>query len=110
MKGGRNIAARLALCGLLGGLFLTVQGYEWVRLIRFGLTVSSGVYGALFYTVVGAHGLHVVAALTWLAVVTIQATRGRFTTGHAGPIRACALYWHFVVALWPVLYLSVYVL
>jgi heme/copper-type cytochrome/quinol oxidase subunit 3 len=95
---------------LLGGLFLVVQGYEWVRLVGFGLTVTSGTYGALFYTLIGTHALHVLAAVAWLATALQLARRGRFVHGRAPALHACALYWHFVVALWPVLYVSVYLL
>ena len=95
---------------LLGGLFLVIQGYEWIRLVGFGLTVASGTYGALFYTLIGAHAAHVLAALAWLAITLGLARRGRLVPGPAPSLHACALYWHFVVALWPVLYVSVYLL
>ena len=97
----------LATAGL-GALFLLVQGYEWARLIRFGLTLSSGAYGATFYTLIGAHAAHVLGALVWLLAVLALAARGRFVDGGTGPLRACAMYWHFVVALWPLLYTLVY--
>ena len=102
------LVRRLSVGALLGGLFLVIQGYEWVRLIEFGLTVSSGIYGALFYTLIGAHAAHVLAALAWLGITLAAASRGRFADGHTAPLRACAIYWHFVVALWPALYVSVY--
>ena len=38
-----------------GAIFLVIQGYEWIELIHFGLTVSSSVYGGLFYTLIGFH-------------------------------------------------------
>jgi heme/copper-type cytochrome/quinol oxidase subunit 3 len=98
----------LSLTAGLGALFLVVQGYEWSRLIGYGLTVSSGAYGATFYTLIGAHAAHVVGALAWLAVTLSLAARGRFLDGRTAILRACAIYWHFVVALWPVLYVSVY--
>ncbi|HUI26024.1 MAG TPA: cytochrome c oxidase subunit 3, partial [Candidatus Kryptonia bacterium] len=41
---------------LLGALFLAVQGSEWLRLLSYGLYASSGLYGATFYTLIGAHG------------------------------------------------------
>ena len=105
----RRAAVRwLALAGGLGGLFLLVQGYEWVRLIGFGLTMSSSTYGATFYTLIGAHGVHVLAALGWLTVTVLQLARGGFAEGRLAPVQASALYWHFVVTLWPVLYVSVY--
>ncbi len=92
----------------LGAVFLSVQGYEWLRLIRFGLTVSSGVYGATFYTLIGFHGLHVLGALLWLIAVLVQGRRGRFTSNSHTGVEVCAIYWMFVVVLWPVLYGLVY--
>ena len=105
---GRRLVVWLGRTAMLGGLFLAVQGAEWVRLVRFGLTVSSGAYGATFYTLIGTHGAHVMAALTWLGLVTLAAARGRYTRRDHVGVAVCAMYWHFVVALWPVLYLLVY--
>jgi heme/copper-type cytochrome/quinol oxidase subunit 3 len=104
----RALVDRLAVTAALGALFLAVQGFEWARLIHYGLTVSSGAYGATFYTLIGLHAAHVLGALVWLLVVLRLAARGRFLDGRAGALRACAIYWHYVVALWPVLYISVY--
>jgi cytochrome c oxidase subunit 3 len=106
----RALVRWLGTGALLGGLFLVIQGYEWIRLVGFGLTVGSGIFGALFYTLIGTHGLHVLAGLAWLATTLGLACRGRFVHGEAAPLHACATYWHFVVALWPVLYLCVYLL
>jgi heme/copper-type cytochrome/quinol oxidase subunit 3 len=103
-----NLVRWLGRTALLGTLFLLAQGAEWIRLVRFGLTVSSGAYGATFYTVIGAHGLHVVGAVTWLTTVLALAARGRYgRRDHVG-LSACAMYWHYVVALWPILYVLVY--
>jgi len=93
---------------ILGTLFLAVQGYEWVQLIRFGLTVSSSVYGGLFYTLIGFHGLHVFGALICLLVVFARARKGRYTAQRHVGLQICAMFWTFVVALWPVLYGLVY--
>jgi cytochrome o ubiquinol oxidase subunit 3 len=106
----RLLLRRLVLVAALGASFLVIQGYEWTRLVRFGLTVSSGAYGGTFYTLIGAHGLHVVGALAWLTVTALLVARGGLLDGRRGAVRACALYWHFVVALWPILYVTVYLL
>jgi heme/copper-type cytochrome/quinol oxidase subunit 3 len=98
----------LWLTALLGVVFLAVQGLEWVRLIGFGLRVSSGVYGGTFYTLIGLHGAHVLGALTWLVVVALGVWRGRLGARRATPVTICAMYWHYVVALWPILYVLVY--
>ena len=104
------LARGLAIAGGLGLVFLLVQGYEWARLVGHGLTIVSGAYGVTFYTLIGVHGLHVVGALAWLLFVALGVRRGRFTEPGAPGLRACAMYWHFVVALWPFLYVTVYVL
>ena len=106
----RRFVRMLARTAALGALFLLVQGYEWIRLIGFGLTLSSSVYGATFYTLIGLHGLHVAGALVWLLATTFLAARDHFADGRITPVQACAMYWHFVVGLWPALFVAVYVL
>jgi heme/copper-type cytochrome/quinol oxidase subunit 3 len=92
----------------LGALFLVIQGIEWTRLVHFGLRMSSGIYGATFYTLIGIHGAHVLGAAVWLGGVLWFARQGRFTPERHVALDCCAIYWHFVVALWPVLYVLVY--
>jgi len=106
----KKLIRLLAWTVALGGIFLAVQGFEWLRLIHFGLTVSSSVYGGLFYTLIGFHGLHVCGALIWLLVVFVQAKQGRFSKERHVGLQTCAMYWTFVVALWPVLYGLIYLL
>jgi heme/copper-type cytochrome/quinol oxidase subunit 3 len=98
----------LAMTAAMGGVFLLIQGWEWARLIHFGLTVSSSVYGGLFYTLIGFHALHVAGALAWLIGVYVQANRGRFSQQRNTGLQVCAMYWTFVVLLWPILYGLVY--
>jgi cytochrome c oxidase subunit 3 len=104
----RALVQRLLITGGLGAAFLLVQGYEWIRLVSYGLTAWSGAYGTTFYTVIGTHAAHVTAAVVWVGVTVVLAARGRFIDGPAGAVRACSIYWHFVVALWPILYVAVY--
>jgi cytochrome c oxidase subunit 3 len=104
----RKMIRLLGLTASLGAAFLAIQGYEWFQLIQFGLTVSSSVYGGLFYLLIGFHGLHVVGALIWLLVVFALAKQGRFTKDRHVGIQTCGMYWTFVVGLWPLLYGLVY--
>ena len=103
-----RLLCNLSITALLGALFLCIQGYEWVRLVHFGLTTSSSVYGGLFYTLIGAHGAHVFGGLIWLLIVCWQAKRGRFTRKNFIGVQTVRMYWTFVVALWPLLYGLVY--
>jgi len=98
----------LAQTGLLGATFLAVQGYEWARLLTFGLTASSGIYGGTFYTLIGAHAVHVLGALIWLALTLNGSSQSRYTARDQVRISLLGMYWLFVVGLWPILYLIVY--
>jgi len=103
-----RLSGWLLATAVLGALFLCIQGYEWVRLIGFGLTMWSGLYGSTFYALIGLHGLHVLGALAWVGVVWTLARQGRYASGRAAGVELCAMYWTFVVGLWPVLYGLVY--
>lgn len=98
----------LASAASLGTMFLAVQGLEWVRLVAMGLRVTSGLYGALFCTIVGAHAVHVAGGLVALTVVLARAARGRYDAGNHSGVEACWMFWCFVVVLWPVLYVTLY--
>ncbi len=110
LRGGSVVALRrwLAAATALGAIFLAVQGTEWIRLLGYGLRVTSGPYGATFYTLIGAHGLHVLGGLLVLLTVLVQAHRSELPGRQRTAIEACRLYWLFVVGVWPVLYLLVY--
>ncbi len=95
----------LAIC--FGTFFVVFQGFEWVRLINYGLTLRSSIYGSFFYLIIGAHALHVVAGLTALVFVRIKIRR-HGKAGTATTLEGSKVFWYFVVGLWPVLYVLVY--
>ena len=98
----------LVITAVLGSTFLAVQGSEWARLISHGLRISSGTYGATFYTLIGCHAAHVVGAVIWLLCVVGAAVRGRYNRFNYTRVEVCAIYWYFVCAVWPVLFALVY--
>ena len=110
VRAGRDAGLRtgLAATTILGTAFVAIQGSEWVRLVGQGLRLSSGTYGATFYTLIGLHAAHVVGAVIWLAVVFVLAQRGRFSARANLGVRVCATYWYFVCILWVVLFGAVY--
>lgn len=101
----------LLLCIALGAVFLIVQGSEWVRLVHFGLTSTSSLYGAFFYVIIGSHGVHVLAGL--IALVYLYYFIRKYGAEDAARAivksRACMIYWYFVVGIWPLLYFLVYI-
>ena len=91
----------------LGCIFVGLQGIEWVRLIGYGLTVTSSSYGSIFYVLIGFHAIHVLTAVLCLGLVTAGAVTRGFPRGTAS-MEAVSLFWYFVVLVWPVLYGVVY--
>jgi len=104
-RGNRSVGGLLAAATVLGGVFVALQGVEWLALIREGLTLTSSTYGALFYTIIGAHALHAVAAIGVLAWAWLRLMAGRLSREAMSTV---ALFWYFVVVVWPFLYFQVY--
>jgi len=95
---------------LLGALFLTGTGREWYRLIvDHGLTIRTNLFGTTFYSLVGLHASHVIVGLALMTVALVLALRGRVSAVHAPRAEVISLYWHFVDAVWVVVFLVVYV-
>jgi heme/copper-type cytochrome/quinol oxidase subunit 3 len=97
----------LLVTAVLGALFLVLQGVEWARLISYGLTVTSSVYGSIFYVLIGFHGVHVLGAVSWLGITCGRAVAKKFPQGMLS-LEAVGIFWYFVVLVWPVLYGVVY--
>jgi cytochrome c oxidase subunit 3/cytochrome o ubiquinol oxidase subunit 3 len=95
---------------VLGALFLASTAGEWHRLIvEDGLTIRTNLFGTTFYSLVGLHASHVIVGLALLATVLVLALRGHVKASHAGRAEVLSLYWHFVDAVWVVVFVVVYV-
>ncbi len=96
------------LTWFFGAIFFILQGVEWIRLIKFGLTMTTHAYGSIFYLIVGSHAVHVIIGLIWFFVAfNLSQKRGVMKTPS---LESASLFWKFVVLIWPVLYLLVYIL
>jgi cytochrome c oxidase subunit 3/cytochrome o ubiquinol oxidase subunit 3 len=96
---------------LLGAIFLAGTAYEWSELIReHHLTISRNLFGTTYYTLVGFHALHVTCGLIAMAIVLGLALRGRASPRPGGSVQLVGWYWHFVDAVWIVVFSIVYLL
>lgn len=99
-------ASNLTLAAVaLGVLFVALQGFEWIRMLGQGLTLTSSPLGSFFYVIVGTHGLHALGAIVALLIAAIRSRRGTLTPGY---FFATSAFWYFVVAMWPIIYVRVY--
>jgi len=108
-RGDRLGAGALYLVtALLGAVFALAQGLEWRSLNAHGGTISASLFFSTFYTTTGLHGLHVLLGLPVLLGLAVLSWTGKI--GRRAPgVAAAVLYWHFVDAVWLVLYLVFYV-
>jgi cytochrome c oxidase subunit 3/cytochrome o ubiquinol oxidase subunit 3 len=95
----------------LGVEFLIGTGREWHRLIyQVGLTIRTNLFGTTYYSLVGLHALHVTIGAGAIALVMVLTWSGAVTQQHAERIELLSWYWHFVDAVWVVVFLTVYVI
>lgn len=96
---------------LLGAEFLRQTGIEWRKLIQVDrLTISTNVFGTTYYSLVGLHASHVVIGLTLLSLVFVLGLRGASLVPHEQRIELLSWYWHFVDAVWVVVFTVVYII
>jgi len=94
----------------LGVIFLIGTGLEWYKLIYHdGLTIRTNLFGTTFYSIVGLHATHVVVGLTMLLLVLLFTLTGHVREEHSERIQVLALYWHFVDAVWVIVFTVVYI-
>jgi cytochrome c oxidase subunit 3 len=95
---------------VLGAIFLGGTALEWKKLIYHdGLTISTNLFGTTFYSLVGLHASHVIIGLTMLSIVMIFSLAGKIKKEHSRQLEVLSLYWHFVDAVWVVVFTVVYV-
>jgi len=107
----RSCTINLAATVLLGSIFLITTAQEWYHLIHDkGLTIQTNLFGTTYYSLVGLHATHVVIGLIMLSIALALSLRGLVKEEHAEKLEVLSLYWHFVDAVWVVVFLVVYVL
>src|SRR5882724_10956861 len=96
---------------VLAGLFLLMTTLEWRRLIYHdGLTISTNLFGTTFYSLVGLHASHVIVGMCLLLLVFVFSLGGFVTIMHRERLKMISWYWHFVDAVWIVVFTVVYVI
>lgn len=94
----------------LGAVFIASTAREWRHLIyEQGFTIQTNLFGTTFYSLVGLHASHVIVGLIGLTVVAILGLVGKIRREHSERCEVIALYWHFVDAVWVVVFTVVYI-
>ncbi|MBS1605340.1 MAG: cytochrome c oxidase subunit 3, partial [Bacteroidetes bacterium] len=108
IKSSRSGRVWLRLTIGLAIVFLCGQAKEYFSLLHdHHLAMSSGLFGTAFYTLTGFHGLHVLVGILLMSILLVRMNRGPTVVAPA-VVRAIGVYWHFVDAVWVVIFAIVY--
>lgn len=103
----RMLKTMLTVTFVLGAVFLLGQGYEYTRL---GFVPVDGIFAAVFYTLTGFHGLHVLGGVLFIGYCLLRALKGQFSGRRHLAVEAASMYWHFVDVVWIGLFFTIYVI
>ena len=100
------VKKRLLLIGFLAFAFLIGQLLVWQQLIANGVYVSTNPSNAYFYVFTALHGLHLLGGLVYwyLTIKKVWISSDIVISKVKHTVELCAIYWHFLLAVWVVLF------
>lgn len=109
IRRGQQWRLRLGMMAtiVMGLAFLSLQVIEYRTKLK-DFTVTTDVFGSLFYAITGFHGLHVAVGLLILSWVLAAALRGSFSAHQHERVSLAAIYWHFVDLVWVGILFTIY--
>ncbi len=103
----KKTAALMIATALFGVAFVSMQAFEWTKLIfeegvrPWGNPMGAAQFGSTFFMITGFHGLHVSVGVIYLTTVAIKVLKGDYEArGNYQIVEITGLYWHFVDLVW----------
>jgi len=100
----------MAVTGVLGLAFLSLELYEFQHLIHEGAGPSRSGFLTAFFALVGTHGLHVLFGAIWLVTLMVQLSKHGLTTENFRRLQCLSLFWHFLDVVWIGVFTFVYLM
>jgi cytochrome o ubiquinol oxidase subunit 3 len=100
----------LAVTGLFGLGFLSIELYEFGHLIHEGATPQRSAFLSAFFTLVGTHGLHVTFGIIWLVTLMFQLPMHGFIPDNHRRLMCLGMFWHFLDVVWIGVFTYVYLM
>jgi len=112
MDKGRVAATQawLAVTGLFGLAFLSIELYEFAHMIHEGATPQRSAFLSSFFTLVGTHGLHVTFGIVWLVTLMTQVARFGLIEANRRRLMCLSMFWHFLDVVWIGVFTFVYLM
>ena len=92
--------AWLAITGLFGLAFLSIELYEFAHLIHEGATPQRSGFLSAFFALVGTHGLHVTFGIIWLVTLMVQVGQKGLIAANQRRLMCLSMFWHFLDVIW----------
>jgi cytochrome c oxidase subunit III len=100
-----RVKAGLIGAGFFAFAFLAGQLLAWQKLNASGYFVANNPANAFFYLLTGLHGLHLLGGLSVWGRTTARMWRGGSEPGDIRiSVELCAVYWHYLLLVWLVLF------
>ena len=90
---------------LLGTAFELIALHGWVKA---PFRIDTNAYGSVFYATTGFHFLHVLAGIVLLSMLFVGLRMAAFERDKRAGVEAIGFYWHFVFAVWLLIWGTVY--
>lgn len=105
-----HTVAWLGVTFLLGIAFLAMEITEFRHLAADGHSWTTSAFLSSFFTLVGTHGLHITAGLTWMLVMMLQAAKRGLNRGVLRRLTLLGVFWHFLDVVWIFIFTVVYLM
>jgi len=100
-----RLAPGLILTGILTGAFIVGQLMAWQQLQASGQFITNNPANAFFYFLTGAHAVHIAGGLyVWMRATTKVVLGKGDDAAITRSIELCAIYWHFLLLVWLILF------
>ncbi len=94
----------LLVGGFFAFAFMLGQLLAWQQLVEAGYYAHTNPANAFFYLITGTHALHLLGGLVAWARTTIKLSSGSEIASIRTSVELCAVYWHFLLAIWVILF------
>jgi len=106
----KHLLAWLAVTGLFGLGFLSIEIFEFTHLIHEGAGPQRSAFLSSFFTLVGTHGLHVTFGIVWLVTLMFQVGKLGLTFENKRRLVCLSMFWHFLDIVWIGVFTFVYLM
>jgi cytochrome o ubiquinol oxidase subunit 3 len=100
----------LAITGLFGLAFLSIELYEFHHMIHEGAGPWRSAFLSSFFTLVGTHGLHVTFGIIWLVTLMVQVAKFGLIEANQRRLMCLSMFWHFLDVVWIGVFTFVYLM